>query len=156
KYDSASQAQVFFDQLTRRVAALPGVVGAAATSNVPLQGTGYTSDFVVAGRPAGEYYPEITHRMVTPTYFQVMRVKLLRGRAFTADDRAGGPPVVIINDEVEKKYFKGQNPVGQRLTFDKVPNAQSEWLTIVGVVRGERQQTLAAEPSIEAYVPAAQ
>jgi len=156
KYDSSSQARVFFDQMIARVAALPGVSAAAATSNVPLQGSGYTSDFVVAGRPAGEYYPEITHRMVTPTYFQVMRVKLLRGRAFTADDRAGGPPVVIINDEVEKKYFKGQNPVGQRLTFDKVPNAQSEWLTIVGVVRGERQQTLAAEPSIEAYVPAAQ
>jgi predicted lysophospholipase L1 biosynthesis ABC-type transport system permease subunit len=63
---------------------------------------------------------------------------------------------VIINDEVEKKYFKGQNPVGQRLTFDKVPNDKSEWLTIVGVVLGERQQALAAEPSIEAFVPYAQ
>ena len=156
KYDSASQARVFWDQLVGRVAALPGVIGAAATSNVPLQGTGYTSDFVVAGRPAGEYYPEITHRMVTPDYFDVMRVKLLRGRAFTRNDRQGSPQVVIINDEVEKKYFKGQDPVGQRITFDKVPNEKSEWLTVVGVVRGERQQALAAEPSIEAYVPFAQ
>lgn len=153
KYDSASQARVFFDQLVGRVASLPGVLGAAATSNVPLQGTGYTSDFVVAGRPAGEYYPEITHRMVTPAYFSVMRVKLLRGRAFTAEDRQGTLPVVIVNEEVEKKYFPGQDPVGQRMTFDKVPNDKSEWLTIVGVVRGERQQALAAEPLIEAYVP---
>src|SRR5256885_1846613 len=79
KYDSASQARVFFDQLIRRVAALPGVEGVAGTSDVPLQSAGYTSDFVVAGRPAGEYYPEITHRVVTPVYFNVMRVKLLRG-----------------------------------------------------------------------------
>jgi predicted permease len=156
KYDSASQARVFFDQLIGRVAALPGVEGVAGTSDVPLQSQGYTSDFVVAGRPAGEYYPEVTHRIVTPAYFSVMRAKLLRGRFFTADDRAGGPSVVIVNDEVEKKYFKGQDPVGQRITFDKVPNDKSDWPTIVGVVRGERQQALAAEPSIETYVPAAQ
>ena len=156
KYDSASQTRNFFDQLIARVSGLPGVTGVAATTNVPLEGTGYTSDFVVAGRPAGEYYSEVTHRSVTPDYFRVMHVPLLKGRTFTAADRQGATPVVIINDEIAKKYFKGQNPVGQRLTFDRDPNEKSEWSTIVGVVGGERQQALAAEPSIEAYIPFAQ
>lgn len=156
KYDSVSQARAFFGQLEERVRGLPGVIGVAATSNVPLQGTGYTSDFVIAGRPAGEYYTEITHRLVTPDYFRAMRVPLRRGRFFTAADRQGAPPVVIINEQVARKYFAGQNPVGQRITFDKVPDAKSEWATIVGVVAGERQQALSADPLIEAYVPFAQ
>ncbi|HEY7237397.1 MAG TPA: ABC transporter permease [Gemmatimonadaceae bacterium] len=156
KYDSASQVGVFFDQLAQRVAALPGVQGTAVTTVPPLAGTGYTSDFVIAGRPAGEYYTEITHRSVTPDYFRVMRVPLRRGRFFTAADRQGAPPVLIINEQIAQKYFKGQNPVGQRITFDKVPNDSSQWSTIVGVVGGERQQALSAEPLIEAYIPFAQ
>src|SRR5205085_4850190 len=93
---------------------------------------------------------------VTPDYFRVMHVPLLRGRAFTAADRQGAPPVVIVNEQIAQKYFKGQNPVGQRLTFDQVPNAKSEWATIVGVVGGERQEALSAEPHIEAFSPFAQ
>src|SRR5206468_2506684 len=142
KYDSASQGRAFFDQLVQRVAALPGVEGAAATTNPPLAGTGYTSDFVIAARPAGEYYTEITHRSVTPQYFRVMKVRLRRGRFFSDADRANSPPVLIINEQVAQKYFKGQDPVGQRITFDKVPNDSSQWSTIVGVVAGERQRAL--------------
>jgi len=156
KYDSAARVRNFYDEAIARVAALPGVTGAAATTVPPLLGTSYTSDFVIAGRPAGEYYTEITHRSVTPDYFRVMRVPIRRGRAFTPADRAHAPPVVIINEQIAEKYFKGQDPVGQRLTFDKVPNDSSQWSTIVGVVGGERQRALAAEPLIEAYIPFAQ
>lgn len=156
KYDSTAQQQLFFEQLVQRIKALPGVESAALTTVPPLAGTGYTSDFVVAGRPAGEYYTEIIHRSVTPDYFRVMRVRLLRGRAFTAADKHGAPPVLIINEQVARKYFKGQDPVGQRVTFDKIPNDSSEWSTIVGVVAGERQRDLSSEPSIEAYIPYAQ
>ena len=156
KYDSAAQARVFFDELVKRVGALPGVQGAAATSAPPLTGTGYSSDFVISGRRAGEYYTEILHRRVTPDYFRVMHVRLIRGRSFTPADKEKAPPVLIINEQVAKKYFKGQDPVGQRITFDKVPNDSSQWSTIVGVVAGERQTALSAEPQIEAYVPFAQ
>ena len=156
KYDSTTQQRLFFEQLLERIRALPGVEGVAATTVPPLAGTGYTSDFVVAGRPAGEYYTEITHRSVTPDYFHVMRVRLLRGRVFTAADQQGAPPVLIINEQVAQKYFKGQDPIGQRITFDKVPNDSSQWSTIVGVVAGERQRDLSSEPIIEAFIPYAQ
>ena len=156
KYDSAAQVRHFFGQLEERVRGLPGVTGVATTTNVPLRGTGYTSDFVIAGRPAGEYYTEITHRSVTPDYFRVMRVPLRRGRFFTGSDRQGAPLVVIINEQIAQKYFKGRDPIGQRITFDKVPNEKSEWATVVGVVGGERQRALSSEPLIEAYAPVAQ
>lgn len=156
KYDSASAALAFYDQLVRRVDALPGVIGAAGTSPAPLVGTGYTSDFVIAGRPAGEYYTEITHRRVTPGYFHVMRVPIRHGRAFTAADGAQALPVVIINEQVARRYFKGEDPVGQRMTFDKVPNDSSQWATIVGVAGDERQRSLSADPLNEVYEPIAQ
>jgi putative ABC transport system permease protein len=156
KYDSASQQRLFFEQLIERVKALPGVEDAAVTTVPPLAGTGYTSDFVIAGRPAGEYYTEITHRSVTPDYFRVMHVRLLRGRAFTAADKQGAPPVIVINEQVAQKYFKGQDPVGQRITFDKIPNDSSQWSTIIGVVGGERQRDLSSEPLVEAYIAYAQ
>ena len=156
KYDSAAQAVRFFDQLVQRVNGLPGVTGAAATTPAPLAGTGYTSDFVIAGRPAGEYYTEITHRRVLGDYFRVLRVPVRRGRAFTAADLRDPRRVVIINEQVAQKFFKGQDPVGQRITFDKVPNDSSNWATVVGVVAGERQKSLSAEPLTEAYVPVSQ
>ena len=156
KYDSAAQQLAFFDQLAQRAAALPGVVGVAATTVPPLSGTGYTSDFVIYGRPAGEYYTEITHRGITPDYFRVMHVPMRRGRAFTPADRRGAPPVVIINEQVAQKYFKAQNPIGQRITFDKVPNDSSVWATIVGVAGGEHQQALSVEPLTEVFAPFAQ
>jgi len=156
KYESARLAVGFFDQLVERVKTQPGVSDAAATLPAPLAGTGYTSDFVIAGRPAGEYYTEITHRRVTPGYFRVMRVPLRRGRDFTAGDRSDAPNVVIINDQVARKYFKGQDPIGQRITFDKAPNDSSTWATIVGVVGGERQKAISAEPLPEVYEPLGQ
>lgn len=153
RYDAASAAIAFVNQLVRRVDAIPGVAGAAATTPAPLVGTGYTSDFVIAGRPAGEYYSEITHRRITPDYFRVMRVPLRSGRAFTTADGQNAPPVVIINERVARTYFKGQDPVGQRMTFDKIPNDSSQWATIVGVAGDERQQSLSADPLSEVYEP---
>jgi putative ABC transport system permease protein len=156
KYESSRQIVGFFDQVVERVKAQPGVSDAAATLPAQLAGSGYTSDFVIAGRPAGEYYTEITHRRVTPGYFRVMRVPLRRGRDFTPGDRSDGAKVVIINEQVARKYFKGRDPVGQRMTFDKVPNDSSSWATIVGIVGGERQQALSADPLPEVYEPLAQ
>jgi putative ABC transport system permease protein len=96
------------------------------------------------------------HRMVSPDYFDVMRVPLLSGRRFTAEDRAGSPLVTLINEQLARQYFRGASPVGQRIAFDRVPDSTSKWYTIVGVVGSERQRELAADPRIEAYFPIAQ
>jgi predicted permease len=156
RYETGDKAAAFFDELLRRVRALPGVDDAGAVSQLPLTAPSWTSDFAVAGRPAGEYGTEVVHRVVTPEYLRTMRVPLLRGRGITADDRKDAPPVVLINDALARGYFAGQDPVGQRITFDRVPDSTSVWRTIVGVAGSEHQSTLAQDAQIEILAPFAQ
>ena len=155
-YDSASQQIAFFDALRDNVRALPGVTDAAVALVPPFGGVGYTSDFHIAGRPANDYGTEIGRDYVSPEYFAALRVPLLAGRLFTAADRMGAVPVVVINQALARKYFHGEDPVGQRITFDKIPDSTSVWRTIIGVVGDVRQQGLASESLIEAYEAFAQ
>jgi predicted permease len=85
-----------------------------------------------------------------------MRIKLLRGRLLTAQDRKDAPMVLLINEAMAKAYFKDRDPIGVRVCFDRVPDAHSTWRTIVGVVGSERQEGLAAEPREEFLAPFAQ
>jgi predicted permease len=157
-YDSAATQRAFFDALHERARALPGVVGAAQALVAPFAGSGvgYTSDFHIAGRPANDYGTEVGHDYVTPDYFTTLGIPLRAGRSFTPADRAGSVPVTIINESLARRHFRGENPVGQRITFDKFPDSTSVWLTIVGIVGDVRQRGMALEPLIEAYEPAAQ
>jgi len=133
-----------------------GVTDAAIISHLPLTGTEWTSSFSIAGRRPGEYGSEVAHREVGPDYFRMMREPLLAGRTFNRTDREGSPRVVLINDVVARRFFPGQNPIGQRLTFDKVPDSSSIWGTVVGVVGSEHQISLDAEPRIEIFTPQGQ
>ena len=72
-------------------------------------------------------------------YLKVMEVPLISGRAFTSADVPDGPPVVMINEAAARKYFANEDPIGQRIAFDRVPDTTSVWRTIVGVVGNERQ-----------------
>ena len=106
-------------------------------------------DFVVPGRPASEYARNGAS-VASPDYFRVLRVPLLRGRWLELTDRSDSPPVLVINEQLSRKHFAGEDPVGQRVTFDRVPDSTSTWYTIVGVVGSERQSALSVEPKIEA------
>jgi putative ABC transport system permease protein len=156
RYDSEGKMTSFFDRLLERARALPGVRDAGAVSKLPLTGTEWSSDFAIAGRRADEYGTEVVHREVTPGYFRTMRVPLLAGRTFTDEDRLDTPRVVIINEALAKKFFRGQDPIGQKLAFDKVPDSASVWRIIVGVVGNEHQVEMAAEPRIEIFAPVTQ
>jgi putative ABC transport system permease protein len=156
RYDSAAKVDAFFRTTIERLRALPGVTDASATSPLPLTGLGYTSDFVIASHPAGEYGSEVAHRRVLPDYFRTMRVPVLRGRAFTAADVSGSRPVVVINQALAERHFAGQDPVGQRITDDREPDSTSTWYTIVGVVGNEHMESLSLEPRIEMLHPASQ
>ena len=127
RYDSAAVLTSFDKQLIERVRALPGVRSAGISSSIPLAGLGWTSDFSVSGRARDDFATEVAHREVTEEYFATMRVPLLRGRAFTSADRRGSDRVVIINDALARRYFRGQDPLGQRLSFDRVPDSTSKW-----------------------------
>ena len=156
RYDTTPKVNVFDDALIARTRALHGVTDAAIVSHLPLSGTEWTSSFGIAGRRPGEYGSEVAHREIGPDYFRAMREPLRAGRTFTAADRIGSPRVVLINDVLARRFFPGQNPIGQRLTFDKVPDSSSIWRTVVGVVGSEHQLSLDVEPRIEIFTPQAQ
>jgi putative ABC transport system permease protein len=85
-----------------------------------------------------------------------MRVPLLAGRVFTDRDGQDAPRVVIINEALAKKFFHGQDPIGQKIAFDKIPDSTSVWRTVVGVVGSEHQSSMAADPQIEIFAPVTQ
>ena len=155
RYDTNETVLRFSDALLEKARALPGVQVAAASTSLPLEGGGWTSDFAIAGRGREEYGVENTNAVITSGFFRAVGMTLLRGRDFNESDRPDNQPVVIINDVLAKKYFAGQDPVGQRITFQRYPDSTSVWNTIVGVVRGERQVANEA-PRAEAYFPMSQ
>ncbi|MFI5229767.1 MAG: ADOP family duplicated permease [Gemmatimonadales bacterium] len=155
-YDTSTKIDAFMNALQARARAIPGVTAAALASSVPFNGTSYTTDFIAYGRPVGGYGTEIGNRTVSASYFATMRVPVLRGRTFGAEDRAGSTPVLVINAALANSYFKGEDPVGQRITFGKVITPQSIWYTIIGVVGNEHVDALDVTPRIEAFHAEAQ
>ena len=160
RYPRPEPVIAFYDDVLKRVRALPGVASAAASSTLPLRDRGPTSDFFIAGRAADEYGSEIVRRSITPGYLETMGVPLLAGREFTdADvftrrwDELRGDRVALINEAMAQRYFPGQDPVGQRITTDRVPDSTSAWRTIVGVVGNERQSEIALPAQVELIEP---
>jgi predicted permease len=156
KYESDESVVAFQDALLPRLRGLPGVRAAAAASHLPLSDQYWSSDFSVRGRAADEFGVEVTHNEVTPDYFRTMGTPLLRGRDFRSSDRESGAPVVLINDTLARRYFANEDPIGQQITFDRNPGADSVWRTIVGVVGDQRHEALASEPRAVIFAPLAQ
>jgi putative ABC transport system permease protein len=156
RYDTDEKRYAFFEELVRRGRELPGVTGVAGTTSLPLTGLRWTSDFKAEGWAPDQAGFEVGHREVTPDYFKTLGVPVLKGRAFTEADRTGSDLVVVINQTLANKYFAGEDPIGKRVTFDRVPDSTSSWRTIVGVVQDERQQGLALDPHTEFIAPVAQ
>jgi len=153
-YPRPDQQSRFFEQALDRLAALPGVSGAAAISELPLGGSGTNGAFRVEGRddPPGSE-PQAEKRIVTPDYFRVLRTPILAGREFTAQDRAGSPAVAIINDALARRMFPGQDPVGRRIEFNWDTTG---WQEIVGVVGNVKQYGLQEDMLPTIFVPQAQ
>ena len=93
------------------------------------------------------------YRVTRPNYFSTMRVPILAGRDFTdLHDDAKAPPVAIINETVAQRVFRGEDPIGKRITFSH-PDGQPVWMTIVGVIRDMKQQSWSEAPGYEVHVP---
>ena len=156
RYDSVAKIITFWNQLGESTRALPGVTSVGGVSTLPLTQLSWTSDFIARGWSSERIGTEVVHRDVLPGYFETLRVPLLSGRYIDAADRADGEQVVVINDEVARKFFLNENPVGQSITFNRVADSTSTWYRVVGVVGSERQSTLAAPARPEIFQPSSQ
>ena len=110
-------AGAFFDELSERLAALPGVRAVAAASQFPPSGT-FTTQFGLEGAPAsGQTMPTALVTVATPGYFDTLRVPLRAGRSISPTDRLDTPPVAMINQAFAARYLAGVDPLGQRLSL---------------------------------------
>jgi putative ABC transport system permease protein len=149
KYAEPAARQQFFDRLLERVRALPGVTGAAAGSTVV--GRASSSAFSIEGRPQTIQQP-LTFDSITPDFFRVLQVPLLRGRFFSDRDGADTQPVAIINETTANTHWPNQDPLGQRFKFG-APEDEARWRTVVGVVADTRRAGVDRPPSTESYQP---
>jgi putative ABC transport system permease protein len=152
RYDSDEKIVRFNDQLIQRIRSLPGVEAAALGMNIPFDNNEWDSSFHLTGTPPyppGER-PEAEINYVTPDYFRLMGMPLLKGRAFTEDDRAGRPRSVIIDETLAQKYFHGKDPIGQQIDDNQSDKKDPPPLTIVGVVPRTRNEA-AGEDNVDQY-----
>lgn len=150
----------FFQELPRRLAALPGVESVGATSGLPGIGAGGYQGFQIEGRPEPKSFADTSSelfRHVTPGYFESLRIPLVAGRRFTAEDDEKHPRVAIVDEAFAQKYFPHEDAVGHRWRPLKEggPN-KLPWIEIVGVVGSTRRFLDRAEPTPTLYVPQAQ
>lgn len=149
---------VFYTQLLQGVRAVPGVLAAAGINHLPLAGDIWGFDFLIEGRPKprpGEL-PGAVYRLVTPGYFETMRLPLLAGRDIAATDDMRAPGVVVINRRAADVYWPGANAIGQRITFDTGANEEPTWLTVIGIAANAKQDSWISKPAPEVYVAAMQ
>ena len=143
----------------RRLESLPGVEAAASACCMPLEG-GYGLPFNIEGRPPtnGPYTGGGPWRSVSPEYFEVFRISLLRGRTFTERDDGAAEPVVVINQAMAKQYWPKGDELGARITIGKGlgPQFDDPPREVVGVVGDVRDNGLNYDPQPTMFVPIAQ
>ncbi|MBI1761614.1 MAG: ABC transporter permease [Acidobacteria bacterium] len=150
KYDDA-RAKQFFQQLSERLRALPGVQRVAAANYTPLGGMVGLTAVVVEGQPADpNNMPMVDLNIVSAGYHELLGIQLEQGRSFTDTDRKGQPDIVTINAAFANKFFPNQNPIGRRISY----GVGKPWLTIIGVTRDIKTMSLDGEarPQIESPI----
>lgn len=154
-YGKPQQAADFFKKLMERVSTLPGVNSAAAAWWIPLSGSEIGFNFDVQEHPAPPgQQPLAQVNVVTPDYFKMMRVPIVRGRAFTDRDDRTAPPVAIVTEGFAKQFFPGEDPVGKRITPNgSVDPGKPPVREIVGVVADMHLISLRQTPKPQIYVP---
>jgi putative ABC transport system permease protein len=156
KYKDDPSRAAFYNELVQRVKTYPGVASAAVVNYLPLGGSNSSDAYLIEGEPepAPGQENDGRYRVATPDYFRTMQIPIVRGRGFTEQDKAGAPPVVIVNEAFVRKHWPGQDPLGKRIRFYGPPE-RAPWMEIVGVVADVKHElNLPVTP--EYYLPHAQ
>jgi putative ABC transport system permease protein len=161
RYDSTAKAANMIQQVTDHIESLPGVRSAAATVMLPVDSIGLDLPFNIEGVPplkGNLYNGDELWRFISPHYFSVLRVPLVRGRAFDQRDSGNSSRVVLVNDAFARKYWPKGDPIGQRLIIGKGlgPQFEEPAREIVGVVANIREMGLSAGDPPVMYIPQSQ
>jgi len=158
-FDRSAAISGMTRQVLERVHAIPGVEAAAASSYLPLEG-GLGLGFIIQGRPLtnAPNHGGASWNYVTWRFFDVFKIPIVRGRGFTERDDAAAPQVVLINEAMAKKFWKNDNPIGQRLIIGSGmgPDFAQAPREIIGVVGDARDGGLNNDPFPATFVPLSQ
>lgn len=154
-YPTPGEVTSFYQRLTERLAALPGVRAASAGSDLAFQGSnGSRQDFRIEGRPErmqDEPARNAERINVLPGWMELMGIAVREGRTFTAEDRVDGPLVAVVNEALARTYFSGESPLGARLGYFTGSDT-IDWMTVVGVVEDVRTAGPRDDPLPQLYV----
>ena len=152
-YADPARRLAFFEEWEARLRRIPGVTEAALSNWLPPAGNPTIqmlyATLDVKGRPryAAGTGGSVEWRLVTPGYFSVLKIPVLRGRAFQETDRDPDQNVMILNDTLARRMFPNENPLGQQIQ----PGRVGPWLTVVGVVADVKNSGLTERPGPEYY-----
>ena len=161
-WDVSPVPALTFDRILDRARAIPGVLSAAAVNRPPLSSGGIQMPFLIEGKPAPppsassdggsqEQGQTANYFSISPNFFGTMKIPILKGRDFNAQDTASSTLVIIITQTMARRFFANEEPIGKRITLDFVPDERPR--EIVGVVGDTRTSRFQQEPVPTMYVP---
>jgi putative ABC transport system permease protein len=154
RYEPDGRVAATYEELLRRIRAVPGVRSAAIIGSLPLGGGGFynTRAYLAEGEPEPPAGPEVIGpwEVISPAYFETAGMRLVRGRDFSQRDDAGSPPVAIVSRAFAREMFPGQDPIGKRVRSWRDENVYRE---VVGVVDDVRMYGAGDEIRPTVYVP---
>jgi putative ABC transport system permease protein len=151
RYQNRDDVLGFQDRVVEALEARAGIERAGYVAQLPLTETSWSSQFQAAGWPPERVGFEIVHRRADVGYFDALGIPLIRGRLFEPRDGADAPRVVVINEAFAREHFPGEDPIGQRIAYDRAAGPESTWHEIIGVVGDQHQVSPAEPPRAEAF-----
>jgi len=159
RYDTPEKRAAFIEQATARLTAIPGAESAAMVNSLPMT-EGPDILISIEGRAELSNAPfAANYRVITPSFFQTLRIPLERGRVFSDADNATSQPVLIINRTMAREFWPHDDALGQHIWIGKPmgpPYAEPRAREVVGIVGDIRESTLAEAPEPTMYIPARQ
>jgi len=154
KYPSANQQIGFFQEVTQRVAALPGVESVGLISSAPLSGGVYAGGFSIEGRVLTSETDDLVadRRMVSPQYFNALSIPLIKGRGFSDRDDQTATGVAIVSESWARRFLPNEDPIGNRIKLGGRDSTRP-WLSIVGIAGDVRDTRLESDARPCVYVP---
>ncbi len=149
--------RAFYRECLGRVEAVPGVISAALTLSLPIDGSNWNSVFIAIDKPVPPRaeLPSSAFTPVSANYFEAMGIRLLEGRAFSEADGADAPRVTVINETLARRLWPGENPIGKQIK-QGWPENKTPVREVVGVVSDVKLNGVDHETPLQAYLPLAQ
>src|SRR5258708_16851608 len=158
-YSKLNQRSNLYEKLVAELSVVPSVEGVALCSSLPPYNGGGSSKLAVSGKATIENLDAVNTVEITSDYFRVRGLPFLQGRDFDSRDRERSQPVAIANNQMVRRYFPKEDPIGKQIKLGR-PDDNVPWLTIIGVVGNEKRTTVYqemgyVEPAL-VYVPVSQ